>query len=1075
MLAMMVCIFASCSDGGNEEPVTPPNQKPEVNNPTITLDSSIQASGLSFDTSVAEKSITFTTTSDWTLSIAETRSGTAWCTASPTSGGKGTATVKFTTTENTEPEERSVAITIKAGTASKTFTVTQKGADALLVTTSKYEVAQEGGKIEVEVKANIDYQFAISETAKDWITETKSKSRGLTTYKHTFDISRNEEAEKREGEITFKSGDKVETVKVYQAGGAILLLSQNEYTVSDAGETISVDIKSNVEYGVQMPDVDWITDEASSRGMSSHTLKYIIAANEGYDNRSAEIIFYDKNSDLKDTLKVLQVQKDAILVAKNEYVYESVGGNLDFSINTNVDFEISISVDWIKQDVGSRGLIEKALNFIVEDNKSKEPREGEIVFACQELKQTVKVLQKGTVDYEAIERAALAEFYSIAGGDSWVNKTNWCSDKALNEWYGISTDENGRVIEIRLASNGERGDISKIVHTITPLTELKVLYLCPNNTDIYGSFPSEIYNFSNLEILHIDSQLEGEMTIDIKKLSRLKSLSVRGIKISALVLKELCCSLIELEELFFHNCKVEGSIPEEISNLKKLNILNLVSSNIGGLLPESIWDLPLTTLNFGGNHDISGTISPKIKNLKEIRMLDLSRCAFSGSIPMEICECINLEYLWLSDNKFEGSIPDNIGNLKQLNILELQNNNLTGNIPASISQLSNLVVCSLFGNRLSGRVPEEVSDMWSIWVPLNKIVPQQDGYQLTYEDIYASTDYSKDGEIIQLQEHTEGNGIPVILLGDAFVDTDMESGGLYETTMKRAMEAYFSIEPMTSLRPLFDVYLVKCVSENNFIGGKTALSSKHSAEGEGAGGDADMSKCLEYASKVIDDLADVQIKVIMNDKQQIGYCAYLEDNCTISFNSLFDQGSDWQNFEAVFRHEAIGHGFGLLADEYADHIKTITEEEMESLRHSQLVGYNLNVDVINNSEQVLWSKFLSDDRYANEDLGIYEGGWASFTHGVYRPSYNSIMRYNEPIFNAPSREAIYKRAMKLAYGEGWEYDYEEFVKFDEKSRDEISRSAIKPLTEAEQKEYIKTHRPPIFIKGTWRDIMKNKR
>ena len=88
LLAMFTCFFASCSDGGDDDPVAPPASKPEVNNPTITLDSIIQANGLSFDTSASEKSITFTTTSDWTLSIAETRSGTAWCTASPTSGGK---------------------------------------------------------------------------------------------------------------------------------------------------------------------------------------------------------------------------------------------------------------------------------------------------------------------------------------------------------------------------------------------------------------------------------------------------------------------------------------------------------------------------------------------------------------------------------------------------------------------------------------------------------------------------------------------------------------------------------------------------------------------------------------------------------------------------------------------------------------------------------------------------------------------------------------------------------------------------------------------------------------------------
>ena len=290
-LAMFVCVLASCSDGGSDDPSNP-TPKPEEVKTEITIDSGIVTNGLSFDAEAGEKSLSFSVNANWTLSIASTTSGATWCKASATSGSKGSANVKFTVDENTSYDDRSVSITIKAGTVSKTFTITQKGADAMLVTTTKYEVAQEGGKIEVEVKANIDYQLAISETSKNWITSAESKSRALKTTKHTFTIAENEEAEKREGEITFKSGDKVETVKVYQAGGAIILLTKDEYTVSDAGETISVDIKSNVEFGVQMPDVDWITDEATGRGMSSHTLKYVVAPNEGYDSRSAEIIFY---------------------------------------------------------------------------------------------------------------------------------------------------------------------------------------------------------------------------------------------------------------------------------------------------------------------------------------------------------------------------------------------------------------------------------------------------------------------------------------------------------------------------------------------------------------------------------------------------------------------------------------------------------------------------------------------------------------------------------------------------------------------------------------------------------------
>lgn len=399
MLAMLTCIFASCSDGGSDEPSNP-TPKPEEVKSEITLDNGIVTNGLSFGVAQGEQSVSFTTNTNWTLSIAATTGGSTWCKASATSGSKGTANVKFTVTENTDYDDRSVSVTIKAGTASKTFTITQKGADALLVTTKKYEVAQAGGKIEVEVKANIEYQLAVSETAKDWIKETQSKSRALTAKKHTFEIAENEEVEKREGEITIKSGDKVETVKVYQAGGAVLLLSKNEFTVSDAGETISVDIKSNVEYGVQMPDVDWIKDEASNRGMSSHTLKYVIAPNEGYDSRSAEIIFYDQNSDLKDTLKVVQAQKDAIVISDKNISVDKEGGTIEVKLSTNIDFDVQIPSDvtWISQ-TKSRALVEKSFYLKISENTSDEGRSAKITITNKDsqVSDSIVIVQQGNI------------------------------------------------------------------------------------------------------------------------------------------------------------------------------------------------------------------------------------------------------------------------------------------------------------------------------------------------------------------------------------------------------------------------------------------------------------------------------------------------------------------------------------------------------------------------------------------------------------------------------------------------------------------------------------------------------
>lgn len=403
LFAILLCLSA-CSSGG-DEPIEP-TPKPEVIKSEITIDSNIISNGLSFSNVAGDQSISFTTNENWTLSVASTTSGATWCTASATSGSKGTANVKFTVTENTDYDNRSVSVTIKSGTATKTFTISQKGVDALLVTTDKYEVSQEGGTIEIEVKANISYKMEISEKAKDWIKE--SSGRALTTYTHKLDIAMNEDVEKREGEITFKSGDKVETVKVYQAGGAIILLSQNEYTVSDAGETISVEIKSNVEYSVQMPDADWITDEASSRGMSSHTLKYAVAPNEGYDNRSAEIIFYDKNSDLKDTLKIVQAQKDAIVISEKNISVAQKGGTIEVSINTNVDFEVQIPSDatWITK-TDSRALTEKVVYLKVEENTTEESRSTTIIITNTNSKvsDSVTITQQGKIEVVTLEEA----------------------------------------------------------------------------------------------------------------------------------------------------------------------------------------------------------------------------------------------------------------------------------------------------------------------------------------------------------------------------------------------------------------------------------------------------------------------------------------------------------------------------------------------------------------------------------------------------------------------------------------------------------------------------------------------
>ena len=50
----------------------------------------------------------------------------------------------------------------------------------------------------------------------------------------------------------------------------------------------------------------------------------------------------------------------------------------------------------------------------------------------------------------ASDRAALEALYRATGGDSWTDNTNWLSAAPLGDWYGVETNEQGRVSGLRL-------------------------------------------------------------------------------------------------------------------------------------------------------------------------------------------------------------------------------------------------------------------------------------------------------------------------------------------------------------------------------------------------------------------------------------------------------------------------------------------------------------------------------------------------------------------------------------------------------------------------------------------------
>lgn len=324
--------------------------------------------------------------------------------------------------------------------------------------------------------------------------------------------------------------------------------------------------------------------------------------------------------------------------------------------------------------------------------------------------------------------------------------------------------------------------------------------------------------------------------------------------------------------------------------------------------------------------------------------------------------------------------------------------------------------------------------------------------------VYSSSDYSMDGEVISLQEATEGRGVNIIFMGDGYLDKDMGEGGKYEMIMREAMERFFAYEPYYTFRNRFNIYAVKVVSENEYYSNENSNRALSYEQGDRIY--FRTTECKAYAKKVPNPYNQpLKIAVLFNSSTTIA-----RSFCTMDLGTgdavSFILGTD----ERHINHELGGHGFAFLSDEYVEKNETFSEQADLDNLYSQY-GYGANVDWRNNPEDVRWAHFLKDSRYGYERLGIYEGG-RLFAYGVYRPSENSMMRYNDTPFNAPSREQIYKCIMRFSEGNDWAYDFETFAEVDQRGRMEAAEELgpwKSPRRRTGSSIWQESHCPPIFV------------
>ena len=617
----------------------------------------------------------------------------------------------------------------------------------------------------------------------------------------------------------------------------------------------------------------------------------------------------------------------------------------------------------------------------------------------------------------------------------------------FNQLTSLDVTNNPKIEQLRCAGNNLNSlDVSKN----TELIEFEAYNNRLSSIDVSNNPELEYIDLTNNQIKSIDVSKNLELeritcsdnkltSIDVTNNQKLTTLNISGNSIVKIdlgnnpELKHLICNKNKISEL-------------ELSNNKKLKSLNVNDNNLTSL-----------TVN----------CCPEIKTLKAnnnlIKEMDISELT---SLFDFYCSGNPLETLYVFDGQIDALFEKEIPSTTKIVVKGTEPGEdevftvtptlfdidgyeqditmtVTANISYSIdsqpewiskkSDNSGVYTFTVSANTTSSSRSGEI-----IFKNVNNsflTVTVKQGIQT-----YTSSDYSQDGQVTRIHSATVGKGIDVVFVGDAFADKDQD---LFNKYVKLGKEAFFTEEPFRSTKDRFNIYRIGSVSKNGIItqeGGDTKFSAQF---GEGTAISGDNEAVFSFVKEKIPsvDLTKTIIFVIINKAKYAGTCHMYSNNQAVCYVPLCRDENDYAQ---TLRHEGCGHGFGKLADEYFYTSQgTIPTKMIAQLKQWKgfAYGFHENVDLTSDSNTILWSKFISDSRYSGK-VGVYEGGY-TYPYGVYRPTDNSIMRYNTGGFNAPSREAIYKKIMKFSEGDAWTYDYETFVVFDAPARsaEAVTRAA----------------------------------
>ena len=280
-----------------------------------------------------------------------------------------------------------------------------------------------------------------------------------------------------------------------------------------------------------------------------------------------------------------------------------------------------------------------------------------------------------------------ATFADLDVSRIYLDNTDVCLPRSLTEWYE------------------SRDDAAELIPCIPETADREVL------DSLYTKTGGEDWNRSNNWLT--DKSLNTWSGITTDSEGYVTEIFLPWNNLTDSIPPELG-NLNRLDVLSLYGNELTGQIPPELGKLTTVTELSLSSNKLEGPIPPEIGGMVSVDTMWLSFNRLSGPIPAEFGNLVNLEQLALFENELSGPLPAELGKLKKLKNMWLVDNKFEGPLPPELGDMTALEDISLSRNEITGSLPPELGKLQNLKELGLGDNELTGPIPAALGNLASL-------------------------------------------------------------------------------------------------------------------------------------------------------------------------------------------------------------------------------------------------------------------------------------------------------------------------------------------------------------------------